>query len=435
MAAPASLRPTHARWPQFSAALAEGRVPECSTAWREAGFKRYCYWRRFATVNVSAVCPQNRRCGKAVRRWRPPGLHEYTRSEAVQCLRQRWITFVGDSQARTVFNLLLTYLGASPWPGSIARNMTADAWWNAYAFWPAVDSLGLCNGGNEAGSNLASSGGLQWNVTSRNVSTRAASRACTRDHRLHDGTRVSFIFVGRLHKQWGTLCELVSLYSFGAREDGGGGGSSGGGGGSASGMPDAVVVSHSAWPMLKAPPATAPCDAASYARDLRALLRLLALGARPPASVHPSDAAGSAAGAGFTSPSHGGGAAPAACTKLPMAHLPSRERMPRMYFINQPRTQAPAAQRCLETGAWLAAQRWALSALRPSGSSRVEQSSGGQGGVQTLDAWHLADDAKSCDTAKECAAQPSPRMRDHVHYHLPVYRAMLLNWLNLFCAG
>ena len=54
--------------------------------------------------------------------------------------------------------------------------------------------------------------------------------------------------------------------------------------------------------------------------------------------------------------------------------------------------------------------------------------------MRILDAWHLVDDAKSCDTAKVCAAQPSPRMRDHVHYHLPVYRAMLLNWLNLFCA-
>ena len=522
-------------WTRFSKSLAEGRVPQCSAAWRESGFKRYCFWKRFATVNVSATCPKNRRCGKVVRRWTPPGLRQYSRAEARHCLRNKWILFVGDSQARTVFNLLLAHLGHSPWSGH-GSNMTADAWWNAYAVWPSKDELGLCNGGNDAGAVLPMDASLHWNVTSRNVSSRTASRACTRDYHLPGGPRISFVFVGRLHKQWGALCDLASRYFSAERRAAGGGIPGVRVGGGAGGIirhgspgelgrtadelrpPDAIVLSHSAWPMLKAPPSATPCDSASYARDLKALLRLLALGRRPPAaslriasgSGYTSSSTGYISSSGYvssrssssgTSGLGGGGRGGASAIgmsrgggrRLPMLRddagplpqpssssssssssscsspslLSSRDVMsaldaddsppladepahlvgpptPRIFAISQPRTQAPAGQRCLKAGAWQAAQRWAFSSSLegtqglPRGGraqSSLEERRGvvGRGRVQVLDAWHLVDAAESCDTAKECAAQPSPRMRDHVHYHLPVYHALLLNMLNLLC--
>ena len=413
-------------WKLVADALARGLIPECSSSWRSATNhrRRYCFWMRQPLVNVTRDCPQNRRCGRSVRRWRPPALRELGRAETTQCLRgKNWILFVGDSHARSIFNLLLTHAtGRSPWP-SLA-NATTDTMWSSLA-WPASDSLGLCSGGSDE---RAIAADLRWNVSSTQVASSdrlgssgsdgSSSNACTRDYTLPGtGTRLSFIFVGRLHHQWGQLCDLAHAYSSETTP--------------VVPPPDAIVLSHSAWPMVKAPPNGIVCDATRYARDLRALLRLLTLGRQPHASVLGSTS-GNAKCVSRGQTHH------SASQRAGQPHAPMR--VPDIYWVGQPRSQAPATQRCLASGAWIAAQQWALSQpISPSGDSRgssrgPSHENGSSSSIRHLDAWYLVDEATSCLTTRECAAQPSPRMRDHVHYHWAAYLAIMQNLLNQLCA-
>ena len=458
-------------WPLFANDLYHGLIPECSSSWRSARAtsrrRTYCFWARQPLVNVTRECPQNRRCGRSVRTWQPPGLREFGRAETAQCLRgKKWILFVGDSQTRTLFNLLLTHVtGRSQWP-SLA-NATTDTLWNSLA-WPASDRLGLCSGGSS--DEDASATYLKWNVSSAPIAFSSwrngrvdsdlgssssssssdgggpSSSACTRDYMLPDtGTRLSFIFVGRLHQQWGQLCDLAHHYYYSHTSAHGNANANADANADAAtpavhSPPDAIILSHSAWPMVKAPPNGAACDATRYARDLRALLRLLTLGRKPSASVLDSTATG-IRGQHATCASSGRvrGAKQERATS--QQRVPMHAHVPDIYWMGQPRSQAPAAQRCLASGAWTAAQQWALSPpISPSGdsSSRGGSPSGSRGSsgaglIRYLDSWFLVDEAARCLTTRECAAQPSPRMRDHVHYHWPAYLAIMQNLLNQLC--
>ena len=77
-------------------------------------------------------------------------------------------------------------------------------------------------------------------------------------------------------------------------------------------------------------------------------------------------------------------------------------------------------------GRWQAVQAAALDALRMNLGVKK---------VRRLDSWHIVDAAETCQTQSECLASPSPRLRDHLHYNLPVYAALAQNLLNNFCGG
>jgi hypothetical protein len=446
-----------AAWPRFAAALVDGRVPECSGSAAPTSRLRpvaaggtsirrrsYCYWRKVALVNVTEACPRNRKCGRTERRWLPPpsltGFREFDAQSAARCLRGRWLVLVGDSHARTLLNVLLFSLGRSPWPYLHAN----ESLWASTA-WPSLDTLGLCSGGRAGargdaaagavdGSPPGSRGALIWNATSRGE--------CTRDYHLPHGTRLSFVFVGRLSRRWGTLCELAASGGLAPDWPATGGGARHGNGRA---RPDAIVVSHSAWPMLDG----STCDHAAYAHELRRLLRLLVWGRLDVTSTTSRDVAlwdtpcRRLVAASSTSHS---AATPTTATR------PAGSWSPLVFWLAQPRMQAPVAKRCLAGGAWLAAQRAALETLEKEGVS-----------VRRLDSWHLVDAAETCTGASACASRPSPRLRDHgacarcpepaptsdvipfqtrecvvlvaVHYHLPVYAALAQQLLNWACSN
>ena len=338
---PLAVQMAVADWPAFAAALAAGRADGCrndSVAVPSSRHSRYCHWGRVQLVNISRVCPTNRKCGRVGMRWRPPGLREHSKADAQRCLADRWVLFVGDSHARTMAHVLMHHLGASVWP----QLPTSVDLWAASTEWPTGADV---TGGQCSGSTTATHDRLRWNMSATRSMVgaaesgatasaseaaaseeAAASTSCTRDYRV-GRTRVSFIFLSRLRSQWGQLCDLVSTeYA------------------QWGGAPDAIVMSHSAWPMIygersraqtrppdlsSAPPhwtstsvlprdaphaslhaaahetareaalKTAreaaqggdidvgrdPCDAPAYARDLYLLMQLLLLRQAPPEGV------------------------------------------------------------------------------------------------------------------------------------------------------
>ena len=369
------------RWPAFAEALANGSLEACSSS----ATGGYCYWTRVPLINVSAVCPINRRCGRTERRWLPPhklsGFREFSSSQGSRCLRNRWLLFVGDSHARTAFNVLLHLLGRSPWPG-MQHN---ESLWASSA-WPTMDTLGPCGGGR-AGSLQplplvdALRERLAWNVSSSE-----ARAGCTRDYTLPSGVRVSFVFLSRLREQWAAVCDLVRGFSRGA-------------------APSAIILSYSAWPMLDAPSSLGECDVSKYYLELRRLVRMLLLGRTSPLIKAAACVADGVAGTDGPS----------------LGHFTP----PALFWLGQTRMASHAAQRCLADGRWTGAQRAALASLTGAATS---------GRVHHLDAWHLVDSSQACPMAADrCMQAPSPRLRDDVHYHMPVYLAIVHNLLNRLC--
>ena len=403
-----------ARWLEFAAALANGSVSACSPAEAANRPRAYCHWTRAPLINVSAVCPVNRRCGRTERRWLPPhnltGYREISRAQSIRCLRSKWLVFIGDSHARTAFNVLLSVLGQSPWP---ALNSTADQLWSEYR-WPTVDTLGQCSGGlagSAAPLPLAdgASKTLAWNVSSN-----VREVGCTRDYTT-SGFRLSFVFLSRPQKQWGVLCDLVRTFT--------------------ATPPTAIVLSHSSWPMMSTfEPSTTQaahearpedaCDAGKYADELRTLLHLLVLGRTSTLHGHANCGRGTHAGAHDEDVSSFGRLVP-----------------PLLLWLGQTRVGTAASpgrlvrQRCLAGGKWTQTQQAALAALA---ASIVNASAGraSRHAVRQLDSWHLVDTDEPCPTMRRprrCVRAPTPRLRDHVHYHLPVYLALVQNLLNGLC--
>ena len=189
--------------------------------------------------------------------------------------------------------------------------------------------------------------------------------------------------MSRLSKQWGAICDL-GLGSHGGR------------------TPDAIILSHSAWPMLDHHHHTSTCDVDRYAQEVDRLIEILIM-RQPPIFTKPRCSAYSAEPPDMTTMS-----------------------LPYVFWLGQPKAQAPAAKLCLASGRWQAVQAAALDALRMNLGVKK---------VRRLDSWHIVDAAETCQTQSECLASPSPRLRDHLHYNLPVYAALAQNLLNNFCGA
>ena len=372
----------NATWLDVASRLYDGDLPECRGS--VPVNSTWCYWKRSKAAN-----------GQPTWKWKPPALHEFRIGEAEQgCLRGKWYLFLGDSQARTLLYSLMLLQGHSPW--RTQPQSDEDVWSPASAEPGAGKSWStdqLLPSGSCSGDLSTITRELEWNMP------LASNRTCMHEHHFN-GSRYSFIFLTRVRNTWGALCDLVQTFRREQR------------------APDALIVAHYNWPLIFD-------SGVGYAPDLDALLDLLLLHRAPP----------SAGGENET--------LPATCVSLQQEEEQKSSAVPpraatvgSLLWVGQTHIASlpyhSAFKRLQGNSSWRQAQAKAYTGVEERMRARYAGAGTAPPPILRVDGWHMIDGAviTSGDTVE---GHPSPRMRDHVHYHVAAYQAIVQNMLNQLC--